>query len=61
MSILSYHVFNGREWLVDNERDWTIDFKRAASFYTSKRAQDTGERATRDINAFFVMACLGWQ
>ncbi len=59
MNILSYHVFDGRKWLADDEHQWTDDFHESASFTDAKLAQDIGEREARKDCAIYVMGCLG--
>ncbi len=59
MNILSYHVFDGRQWLAEDERTWTSDFHSSASFADPKLAQDIGEREIKDVCAVYVLACLG--
>lgn len=57
--ILSYHVFDGHNWLGEDEKSWGpyID---AANFTDGKLAQDIGERENPDgKRTIFVMACMG--
>jgi hypothetical protein len=61
MDVLSYHVFDGRMWLADDEHSWTNDFHGSASFMDAKLAQDIGEREARENRSIYVMGCLGWQ
>lgn len=42
--MLSYHVFDGKGWLADDERSWTPNFDHAASFSSAQLAKDVGER-----------------
>jgi hypothetical protein len=60
MNILSYHVFDGHQWLADDERSWTSDYHSSASFNNPKLAQDVGERQA-GRRTIYVMGCLGWQ
>lgn len=60
MNILSYHVFDGRYWLRDDEHSWTADYNEAASFTDAKLAQDIGEREVVGDATIYVLACLGW-
>lgn len=61
MNVLSYHVFDGRKWLADDERTWTDDYHSAASFNAPKLAQDIGEREAGADRTIYVTGCLGWQ
>lgn len=61
MNVLSYHVFDGRKWLADDERTWTDDYHSSAAFNDPKLAQDIGEREAKDTRTIYVMGCLGWQ
>jgi hypothetical protein len=61
MNVLSYHVFDGRQWLSDDEHTWTADYNSAAHFTNAKLAQDIGERESGPDRTIYVMACLGWQ
>lgn len=61
MIVLSYHVYDGRKWLADDERTWTGDYESSASFNDPKLAQDIGEREAGDTRTIYVMGCLGWQ
>lgn len=60
MNVLSYHVFDGRKWLAEDERTWTKDYNESASFADAKLAQDIGEREIGINGSVYVMACLGW-
>ena len=57
-NILSYHVFDGRKWLADNEHSWTSDFHESASFMKAQVAQDIAEREAGE-RTIYVLACLG--
>jgi hypothetical protein len=61
VTILSYHVFDGRSWLADDEHTWSGDFHESACFLDPKLAQDIGEREAKDGRTVYVMGCLGWQ
>lgn len=55
--ILGYHVFNGSQWLQDDEKTWG-DYIDAACFTDGRLAQDIGEREAGDTT-IYVMACMG--
>lgn len=40
-----FHVFNGYNWLSDDEKSWIPIFNGAASFTSAELARDIGERA----------------
>lgn len=61
MNVLSYHVFDGKKWLADDEHRWTVHFTESAAFTDAKLAQDIGEREAGKARTIYVMACLGWQ
>lgn len=61
MDVLSYHVFDGRKWLADDEHSWTTDYHSSAAFNDPKLAQDIGAREIPTDGTVYVMACLGWQ
>ncbi len=61
MNILSYHVFDGQNWLADDEHTWTPDFHSSATFTDPKLAQVIGEREAGNDRTIYVMGCLGWQ
>lgn len=58
--ILSYHVFDGRKWLSDDEKTWTDDFHSSAYFNDPKLAQDIGTHQINPDISIYVMAVLGW-
>ncbi len=59
-NVLSYHVFDGRKWLADDEKTWTTDFHSSANFTDAKLAQDIGEREAGETHIIYVMACMGY-
>lgn len=59
-NILGFYVFDGRQWLADDEKTWTNDFYSAASFTTANMANAIGEREEGD-RVIYVLACLGSQ
>jgi hypothetical protein len=59
--IVSYHVFNGKEWLAKDKCTWIRYFDLSARFTDLKPAWEFIEQRSDGYPSAFVMARLSWK
>jgi len=53
----AYYIFDGEQWLSDDEKTWKGNFHHAAEFTSADLARDIGEREG-DGRTIYILALL---